>query len=49
VRRAWIEIRVAFSIRTVTMKYQGESLAHLMQRCYLQTFKKYGISDEIKV
>jgi len=49
VHRTWIEIRFAFPIRTLTMKYQGERLAHLMQRCYLQTFKKYGMADKIKV
>jgi hypothetical protein len=49
VRRAWLEIRFAFSIRTLTVKYQGEGMAHLMQRCYLQTIKKYGMADEIKV
>jgi hypothetical protein len=37
------------SIRTATMKYQGEGLAHLMQRCYLQTVKKCSMADEIKV
>jgi hypothetical protein len=49
VRRTCIEIRIAFSIRTVTTKNQGEGLAHFLQRYYLQAFKKYGVGDEIKV
>ena len=49
VRRTRIEIRISFSIRRVTMKYQGEGLARLMQRCYFQAFENCGMSYGIKV